>query len=152
MRMSRSAFRAPWQLAAIVGAAFTVLLTACGGGETEVKVSLKEWSIAADVAQVEAGKVRFVATNDGTEPHELVIIMSDLSPGALPVVDGKVVEEQVDIVDEIEPFSAGATERKTVELKAGKYVLICNVVERVPGEPVESHYEKGMRTAFVVTE
>jgi hypothetical protein len=101
---------------------------------------------------VEPGKVRFVATNDGTEPHELVIIMSDLSAGALPVVDGKVVEEQIDIVDEIEPFAAGATERKTVELKAGKYVLICNVVERVPGEPVESHYEKGMRTAFVVAE
>ena len=139
----------------IAGMALTCVLagaiSACGGGGgTEVKLGLKEWSITAEVAQVKPGKVRFVVANDGTKPHELVIIRSDLSPGALPVVEGKVDEEKVDIVDEIEPFAAGTTERKTVELKAGKYLLICNIVERVPGVPVESHYEKGMRTAFVV--
>jgi hypothetical protein len=130
-----------------------LLLAGCGGdGVKEVKASLKEWSITPEVSQIESGKVRFVVANDGSEPHELVIIRSDLSPDALPVVDGKVDEERVDIINEIEPFAAGTTERKTVDLKAGKYVLICNIVERVPGEPVESHYEKGMRTAFLVTD
>jgi hypothetical protein len=131
--------------------AFLVLfLPACGAEAKEVSVSLKEWSITPDVAQVESGDVRFVVTNAGTEPHEFVIIRTDLPPENLPVVAGKVDEERVDIIDEIEPFGAGTTERKTVELDAGKYVLICNIVETVPGEPVESHYEKGMRTAFLV--
>lgn len=150
--MKRSRFRLVGQLAAIPAVAVVVLLSACGGGAKDVNVSLKEWSVTPEVAQVKPGEVRFVVANEGTEPHELVIIRSDLSPGALPVVDGKVDEERVDIVDEIEPFAAGTTERKTVELKAGKYLLICNIVERPPGEPVESHYEKGMRTAFLVTE
>jgi uncharacterized cupredoxin-like copper-binding protein len=138
----------------IIPAVISVLLLAgCGGGGVkEVKASLKEWSITPEVSQVESGKVRFVVANDGSEPHELVIIRSDLSPDALPVVDGKVDEERVDIIDEIEPFAAGITEQKTVDLEAGKYVLICNIVERVPGEPVESHYENGMRTAFLVTD
>jgi hypothetical protein len=143
--------RSIWAL----GACFILVLSlaaACGGdGEKEVTVSLSEWSITAAEAQTESGKVRFEATNDGTEPHELVIIRTDLSPTSLPVVDGKVDEERVEIVDEIEPFAAGSTESKTVELSAGRYVLICNIVERVPGQPVESHYEKGMRAAFLVT-
>jgi uncharacterized cupredoxin-like copper-binding protein len=151
--MKGSRMRLPWQLVAIPAVALVIFLTACGGGGAkEVKVSLKEWSVAPEVAQVKPGKVRFVVANDGTEPHELVIIRSDLSPGALPVVEGKVDEEKVDIVDEIEPFAAGTTERKTVELKAGKYLLICNIVEKPPGEAVESHYEKGMRTAFLVSQ
>jgi hypothetical protein len=138
----------------IISAVISVfLLAGCGGGGVkEVKASLKEWSITPEVSQIESGKVRFVVANDGSEPHEFVIIRSDLSPDALPVVDGKVDEERVDIVDEIEPFAAGITERKTVDLEAGKYILICNIVERVPGEPVESHYENGMLTGFLVTD
>jgi uncharacterized cupredoxin-like copper-binding protein len=145
--------RLPLQLGLIPAIVLIGFLTACGGDKPEeVKASLKEWSITPDVAQVKAGEVRFIATNDGTEPHELVIIRTDLAANALPVVEGKVDEERVDIVDEIEPFAAGTTERKTVKLEAGKYLLICNIVERPPGEAVESHYEKGMRTAFLVGE
>jgi hypothetical protein len=142
-----------WVWGVIPAVISVLLLAGCGGdGVKEVKASLKEWSITPEVSQIESGKVRFVVANDGSEPHELVIIRSDLSPDALPVVDGKVDEERVDIINEIEPFAAGTTERKTVDLKAGKYVLICNIVERVPGESVESHYEKGMRAAFLVTD
>ena len=126
-------------------------LGACGGGETtEVPVSLKEWSITSTVNQVRDGNVRFVVTNDGQFPHEFVIVKSDLGIGALPVVDGKVDQEKVATVDEIEPFGAGETQSKTVDLTPGKYVLLCNIVERPPGEPVKSHYQEGMRAAFVV--
>ena len=138
-------------LAAIAGLIFAIFVTSCGGGgATEVKVSLKEWSITPNAVRAEPGKVTLVATNEGSEPHELVVIRSDLTPAALPVIDGKVDEEKVEIVDEIEPFAAATTERMTIELTAGKYILICNIVERVPGEPFESHYENGMRTAFTV--
>lgn len=149
--MKRSRIRLPWQLGAIPGIALVVFLAACGGGGArEFKVTLKEWSVTPDLAEVSPGKVQFVVTNDGTEPHEMVIIRSDLSPQGLPVVDGKVDEEKVEVVDEIDAFAAGTTERKTVELEAGKYILICNIVENVPGQPVKSHYENGMRTAFLV--
>jgi uncharacterized cupredoxin-like copper-binding protein len=130
----------------------SVVLIACGGDEAKpVNVSLREWSISVEPRQVQPGSIEFIATNEGAEPHEFVVIKTDLSPSSLPVVDGKVDEEKVEIVDEIEPFAAGSTEKKILELKAGSYVLICNIVERVPGQPVESHYELGMRTSFVVT-
>jgi hypothetical protein len=142
-----------WVWGIISTIAFVLLLSACGGVVAEeVKATLKEWSVTPEVSQVESGNVRFVVANDGSKPHELVIIRSDLIPDALPVVSGKVDEERVAIIDEIEPFAAGTTERKTFDLEAGKHVLICNIVEQVPGEPVESHYQNGMRTAFIVTD
>jgi uncharacterized cupredoxin-like copper-binding protein len=136
----------------LIAAALAALFAACARGSTEVKVGLKEWSVTPEVAQVKSGEVRFVVTNEGREPHEFVIIRSDLNPNALPVIDGKVDEERVEVIDEIESFPAGATERKGVRLKAGKYLLICNIVERTPGQPIESHYEQGMTTAFLVTQ
>ena len=134
-------------------ATLVALALACSGGgsTTDVKVSLNEWSVAPDVAVAKAGKIRFVARNDGKEPHEFVIVQTDLAPAALPVVEGKVDEEKVKVIDEIEPFASGETETKTVNLKAGKYVLICNIVERVPGQQVKSHYENGMRIALTVS-
>jgi len=36
-----------------------------------------------------------------------------------------------------------------VDLDAGNYVLICNIVEEEDGETV-SHYQEGMRTPFTV--
>jgi hypothetical protein len=36
-----------------------------------------------------------------------------------------------------------------LDLEPGSYVLICNIAEGEEGE-LESHYEEGMRTAFIV--
>ena len=130
-----------------------VLAIACGDDDDEesVDVSLAEWSVTPSQSSVAAGDVTFNVTNDGEEPHEFVIIRSDAAPDALPVdEDGKVPEEEVDLVDEIEPFGAGTTEELTVNLDAGSYVLICNIVEFPPDEEPESHYINGMRVAFTV--
>jgi uncharacterized cupredoxin-like copper-binding protein len=140
----------------ILGSA-TVLLAAlavaCGGDDEEasVDVTLAEWSVTASPASVAAGSVTFAVTNDGEEPHEFLVIRSDLAPDALPTdEDGKVPEEEIDLIDEIEPFAAGTTEEMTLDLEAGSYVLICNIVELLPGEEPESHYLQGMHTAFTV--
>jgi uncharacterized cupredoxin-like copper-binding protein len=134
-------------------AGLAATLVACGGGETiEVQVSLREWSITSTVNQVKPENVRFVVTNDGQFPHEFVIVKSDLSIEELPVADGKVDEEKVARVDEIEPFGAGETQTKTLDLAPGKYILICNIVERPPGEPIRSHYQEGMRAAFLISD
>jgi uncharacterized cupredoxin-like copper-binding protein len=122
-----------------------------GGGGGSVDVALAEWSVTPSQATAPAGDVTFTVTNDGTEPHEFLVIRSDLAPDALPVDDeGRVPEDEVDIIDEIEPFAADSTEEITLDLEAGSYVLICNIVELPPGEEPESHYENGMFTAFTV--
>lgn len=118
---------------AIAGAGMigALLATACGGSEetVQVEVTLAEFSIRPAVGEIEAGEVTFVVTNDGKEPHEFVIIKSDLPAGELPVVEGEVPGDRVNLIDAIEPFAADSTERLTLNLSAGKYIFVCNIVE-----------------------
>ncbi len=123
-----------------------------GGGPSTVNVTLSEFVIEPDPASVPAGEVKFVAANEGEEEHELVIVKTDLAPDALPTkADGSVDEEGegVEFIDEIEEFEGGGTEELTVTLEAGKYVLLCNLVEETGGE-TESHFDEGMYAAFTV--
>ena len=135
-----------------IGVLTALLVAACGGGgkATDVSVTLKEWSIAASPEEVTEGKVKFKVTNDGTVPHEFVVVKSDLPPAGLPVQNGKVVEDQVNIVDEIEPFAAKTTESIELDLSPGKYLLICNITEQPPGQRPVSHYQNGMVAFFQV--
>jgi hypothetical protein len=58
-------------------------------------------------AGVSAGRVYFLVDNQGPEdPHEFVIIKSDLSPLNLPFENNRVLEEKVTIIAEIEPLFA----------------------------------------------
>jgi uncharacterized cupredoxin-like copper-binding protein len=119
-------------------------------GAEQVNVSLGEWAVAPDKTTVKAGQVYFFANNLGpNDPHELVIIRTDLAPDQLPVVDGRVPEDQVDLIGEIEPFNPGTQAADTFSLEPGNYVLICNLAEVEEGE-MESHYEPGMRARLVV--
>jgi uncharacterized cupredoxin-like copper-binding protein len=130
--------------------------TAAGPGEikpkpadaVQVSVSLGEWAVIADAATVKAGPVYFLADNIGpNDPHELLIIRTELAPDQLPVVDGRVPEDQIDLIGEIEPFSPGTQAADTFDLTPGNYVLICNIAEVEDGQ-LESHYQLGMRTRF----
>jgi uncharacterized cupredoxin-like copper-binding protein len=120
------------------------------GGATEIDVTLKEWEVLLSSASGRAGTFYFRVTNVGPEdPHEFVVIRSDLPPDALPAVDGRVPEDEVDLLDEIEPFAVGSTGSLVLDLQPGRYVFICNIAE-IEGGELESHYELGMRTVFVV--
>ena len=112
---------------------------------TTVQVTLQQYSVTANPSSAPTGDVDFVASNNGSISHELVVIRTDLAPGALPVVGGQVDESGagVQVVDEIPPFAPGTQQTASVNLASGAYVLICNV----PG-----HYQLGMRTGFTVTE
>jgi hypothetical protein len=118
-------------------------------GATQVAVALTEFEVAPDQTSVAAGQVYFLATNSGREPHELVVIRTDLPADALPVEDGRVPEDEVDMIGEIEPFAAGSSASAVFGLEPGGYVLICNIVEE-EGGGTESHYLEGMRAAFTV--
>jgi uncharacterized cupredoxin-like copper-binding protein len=119
-------------------------------GAEQVDVTLKEFAIESSALTVNAGQIYFLVENAGPDDaHEFVVIRTDDEPDALPVEDGRVPEDNVDIVDEIEPFTPGSSASITLDLEAGHYVFICNIAEIEDGE-LESHYEEGMRIAFTV--
>ena len=66
--------------------------------------------------------------------------------------DGAVLEtgEGMEVVDEIEDIPIGDTPTLTVDLAAGSYVLICNILQEEPDGTLEAHYSVGMRTGFTV--
>jgi uncharacterized cupredoxin-like copper-binding protein len=115
-----------------------------------ISVALSESSVTPAPATVQSGEVYFLAKNVGGEAHELVVIRSDLPANGLPTEDGRVPEDEVDMIGEISPFSAGSEASAVFELEAGSYVLICNVVEEEEGGEPVSHYEKGMYASLTV--
>ena len=129
-----------------------------GGGDKEagssVAVTLKEWEILPDKDSVPAGSVTFRAKNIGPDdPHELVVMKTDLAPDKLPTAeDGKADEEGagVELIGEIEEFAVDGEEEITFDLAPGQYVLLCNIVEEEADGTMESHYKEGMHTAFTV--
>jgi uncharacterized cupredoxin-like copper-binding protein len=141
-------------------------LAGCGGGGgvtdsavgtdaapvmTTVNVDLAEFMVTPDVAVAPAGLVTFIATNNGTMIHEMVVVKTDLAPDALPTLaDGSVDEAALDSPGEISEFDPGMTSMVTLDLAAGNYVLFCNVVLDVPPNPPMSHYALGMYTGFTV--
>ena len=125
-------------------------------GTGPVEVSLGEWAVLAEPDAVAAGEITFEVSNGGTDPHEFVVIESDKGPGDLPTkADGSVDEDRVDIVGEVEEIAAPAgdavvAKELTLDLDAGRYALVCNLVEEEDGK-TEVHFKLGMRSGFTVS-
>ena len=115
------------------GTAVTVLV-----GETDVQ----NMYMTVDPTSVAAGTVTFTVTNEGVKKHEFVVLQTDANPDKLTVEGDEVVEDDYDSPGEIGDLPAGATDTLTLDLPAGKYVLICNL---------KGHYRMGMYTPFTVT-
>ena len=136
-----------------VAAALTLVAAACrgGGGETTVDVTLQEFSVNPARSSAPAGTVTFHIRNQGpNDPHEFVVIRTDLAPDALPTDERGVVDESaqgIEVVDEVEEIPVGGSATLSVDLDPGNYVLICNIYD---AEEQEAHYSQGMRTAFTV--
>jgi uncharacterized cupredoxin-like copper-binding protein len=115
--------------------------------EERITVVLKDFSINPNTSLVRAGRLTLEAVNEGMSTHELVILRTDLNPAELPRIEAKphqgipleyLVNEddaRIQTIDEIEEFPTGTSQKKTVVLDPGHYVLFCNI----PG-----HYDKGM--------
>jgi uncharacterized cupredoxin-like copper-binding protein len=129
--------------------AVVLVLTAasCSGSHSgsdpigDVGITLKDFSLTADPASFASGDVTFAISNEGPSAHEFVIIRSGDEPEQLPVENGLVPEDQVDLVDEAEDIAPGTSTTLTVNLEPGTYVLVCNL---------PAHYEQGMHAAFTV--
>jgi hypothetical protein len=131
-------------------------LTSCGGGgeASTVEVTLQEFAVIPALDTASAGSVTFNATNEGPDdPHELVVIQTELAPESLPTTDEGGVDEDgegIEVIGEIDELPVGETESGTFDLEAGDYTLICNIVEEEDGT-TEAHYALGMRVGFVVS-
>jgi hypothetical protein len=121
-----------------------------GDATSEVHAELDEFTIKLAETSVKGGKVKFEAENAGKEKHELVIIRTD-DVTKLPVDKDGAAEEGDALIGEIEPFASGTECAGTFELAAGKYAIICNIVEEEENGEMESHFAEGMHTALTVT-
>jgi uncharacterized cupredoxin-like copper-binding protein len=146
-------------------------IVSCGGGgdKNQAKASAAgaatrpvvqvafeaDFKVTADPATVPAGTVKFTAKNNDDQEHELVVLRTDLAADKLPFdkATGKVNEDVAGIenLGEIEDIEHGKSGELTLDLTAGKYVLVCNIAEKEADGKIESHYGEGMHFAFTVT-
>jgi plastocyanin len=89
-----------------------------------VTAKLSEWKIELSQATVEAGTLKFTATNTGSIPHALE-------------VEGPGLEKKTGLIQ------PGSSATLTLTLQAGKYEVYCPVGE-------DSHKKLGMETSLVV--
>jgi uncharacterized cupredoxin-like copper-binding protein len=124
-----------------------------GNAGTAVSITLQEDTVTASRASAPAGAVTFNVRNTGQEVHEFVIIKTDLAEGMLPMANGSVDETGagLTVIDEIEDIPPSGSGTLNVQMTAGKYVLVCNVVEEAAdGAVIANHYAEGMHMAFTV--
>lgn len=140
-------------LAVVVGLVWS-LAAGCGdddGGE-EVNVVVSEFTVEPEQESVDAGEVTFVVDNQGGDIHEFLVVDA-ASADDLPVDDDGAFDEAAfgedKVLDEVEDIESGDTAELTLDLEAGTYVLLCNVVEEEDTE-VENHFAEGMHTTFTV--
>lgn len=115
-----------------------------------IDVTLQEWAVVPSATTLKAGSVTFNAKNVGPkEMHEMVVFKTDLGLLNLPTgADGKVDEAGagLEVMGEIAELAVGASGSMTLDLAAGRYLLICNIV----GADGTAHYGKGMTTEITV--
>jgi uncharacterized cupredoxin-like copper-binding protein len=132
---------------ATIACALAVAVTSCSGSGSggtatgDVVVTLKDFSLTATPGTFAAGDITFGIQNDGPSVHEFVILRTDDEPGALPVENGLIPEDEIDLVDEAEDIAPGTDTSLSVNLQPGSYVLVCNL---------PAHYAAGMHAAFTV--
>jgi uncharacterized cupredoxin-like copper-binding protein len=137
------------RILAIVVLGGALVAAACGGGatgqdtaQTTIAVSLLDNGIKLDASSAPAGKVTLSVKNAGSVAHSLVVIKTNLDEGKMPAgaQDPSRVDERgsVGTLGQLQP---NQTKDFTLDLAAGKYVIVCN-------EP--GHYLMGMHTSFLV--
>jgi uncharacterized cupredoxin-like copper-binding protein len=103
--------------------------------DADVNVKLGEMYVKADKTEVEAGKVKFAVTNEGATMHGMALALTPVSESGGMLDDKALIGKGADL-------AAGDQELIEVDLKPGRYELVCFV----PG-----HYAAGQKLAFEVT-
>lgn len=99
-----------------------------------------------DQAEVPAGEITLIATNDSEVfEHEMVVIPLVDPEAPLPMSEDEnaVDEDAAGAIGEVPETAPGETGQVTLHLQPGTYALVCNV---------EGHYAMGMWSLLTVTE
>ncbi len=108
-----------------------------GPSDATVTVGLREWAIDPETSSVEAGAIRFDATNESRSIiHELAVIQIQ--------EDG-----DLEVMGEIEDLGAGESGSIVLDLPPGNYQLACLIVPGEAGSTAD-HYQQGMWIEFAV--
>jgi uncharacterized cupredoxin-like copper-binding protein len=128
-------------LGALLAAALVaaLLVSTAHAGSRSTTVTLREFKVSPSPKSVSHGKVTFTVSNKGDMEHELVVIKTSKSASKLPVSGNRASEKGA--VGEVQDIAGGKSKKLTLNLKAGHYVLICNLT---------GHYKGGMRSDFTV--
>lgn len=131
-------------LLAIGASVATFPQAASAQAATRLMLTLSEFSILSDMAEVPAGEISFELMNSGEDVHEVIVIRSDMDITALPPsrvrgeVDEAAVGEYIGGWEDVQP---AATAASTLILTPGRYILLCNLT---------NHYAKGMVSTLQV--
>ena len=99
----------------------------------------KEWEIKISAAKHVPGSITFNLMNNGTIPHEFLVVRTDKTAAELlndvDPATNRIDEALLDVIDEQPEYDAGAPGSVTVDLPVGHYVVMCNI---------QGHYKNGM--------
>lgn len=120
------------------------MVTGMTYGTPNLDMSKATMGITATPAEAKAGKITFKVKNSSKDTiHEMIVMYLANPKDTLPYVadENRVDEDKAGDKGEVSELDPGASGSLAVDLKPGKYVLICNV----PG-----HFASGMWTEFTV--
>ncbi len=122
--------------------ACSVAPAATSGVGGKIAATLTDKEITLDSAAVSGGSMILSVRNSGTVVHSLVLLKTNLAHDKIPADpnDSSKADERGSVWSSGQ-LPVGQAKDFTLDLKAGKYVLICN-------EP--AHYIVGMHTALTV--
>ena len=113
-------------------------------GTSTVDLAAATMGIKASPPGAKAGVVTFKVTNDSKDTiHEMIVMYLADPTKPLPYIDSdkRVDEDKAGDKGEVSELDPGKSGSLTVNLKAGTYLLICNVA---------GHFDAGMWTTFTV--
>jgi uncharacterized cupredoxin-like copper-binding protein len=108
---------------------------------SSVTVRLIDYRVMPSARSTAPGRVTFVVHNADGVPHNLVVLRTNLAPRSLPVTGVHGRARELGRQGATAWLRDEQTVRLTLTLRAGRYLLICNV----PG-----HYQRGMVVRFRV--
>jgi len=111
----------------------------------DITGSVQEWAVGISAHEALAGDVKFTIENQGTIPHEFIIVKTEFAAGKIPLGPDNRFDEEgegVSVPGEISEWNPKTTGTVTLKLDAGNYQLLCNIA---------GHYANGMYTTLTVS-
>ena len=145
VRELRATLLAVGAVIVVLGVAVLIGVVVHGSRRTgDIAVTETEYHITMPTA-LHAGRHTFAVTNIGSEPHEFILLRTDLAAASLPRAGSKVNEASPLLHVVAESGGAlrpGATRSVPATLRPDHYVVLCDL---------PAHYGLGMRVDITVT-